>query len=160
AAFRMIEALGFPPAVYFAANMKAGKYPIRVVHRAPMPPGPAVFDGRAVNAQVVQGPILSDPNVVQEIRFALGDLSDLPDSIPLDVPANPPNTIALGIAADARFVWHEFGHALLVAATGALELPFAHSAGDALAAIICDLDSRIGELAAPSRGVTFPWVEA
>ena len=146
AAFRMIEALGFPPANYFAANVAAGKFPIRVVHRAPISPGRAVFDGRTVNAQVV--PVIPrNDNVVDELRFAFADLSD-------------PVAAPLGIAADARFVWHEFCHALLIAATGAAEFPFAHSAGDALAAIICDLDSRIGELAPAWRGVTFPWVEA
>src|SRR5262249_41035880 len=48
----------------------------------------------------------------------------------------------------------------LIASTGTPEFPFAHSAGDALAAVICDLDSRIGELAPAARGVTFPWVQA
>jgi hypothetical protein len=144
AAFRMVEALAFPLADYFAANVAARQFPIRVVHRAPIRPGSAVFDGRTVNAQVLGDPV---PNVVGEIRFALGDLSDTV-------------TGPLGIAADVRFAWHEFSHALLIAATGQPELVFAHSAGDALAAIICDLDSRIGELAPPSRGVTFPWVEA
>jgi hypothetical protein len=144
AALRMVHALGFPPVQYFAANVSAGKFPIRVVHRAPIRPGRALFDGRTVNAQVPWDP--AAPLVVDEIRFALGDLSDL---------AAP-----VGIAADARFAWHEFGHALLVASSGDPEFRFAHSAGDALAAIICDLDSAIGELAPAARGVTFPWVEA
>jgi hypothetical protein len=140
AAFRMVEALGFMPVDYFAA----GQFPVRVVHRAPIPPGRAVFDGRTVNAYVEGDP---RPNVVGEMRFAFADLSD-------------PVTAPLGIAADARFVWHEFGHVLLIAATGYPEFLFAHSAGDALAAVICDLDSHIGELAPGWRGVTFPWVEA
>jgi hypothetical protein len=144
AACRMVEALGFSLADYFAANVAAGEFPLRLVHRAPIRPGRAVFDGRTVNAQVVGG---GGSHVVGEIRFAFGDVSDW---------ARAP----LGIAADARFAWHEFGHVLLIAATGEPEFPFAHSAGDALAAIICDLDSRIGELAAPWRGVTFPWIEA
>jgi hypothetical protein len=144
AAFRMVDALGFPPTQYFAANVAAGKFPVRVVHRAPIRPGRALFDGRTVNAQVPWDP--AEPFLVDEMRFAFADLSDL---------AAP-----IGIAADARFAWHEFGHALLIAATGEPEFRFAHSAGDALAAIICDLDSRIGELAPAWRGVTFPWVEA
>ncbi len=147
AAFRMVEALGFPLAEYFAANVQAGLFPIRVVHRAPIRPGRAVFDGRTVNAQVPWDP--DAPHLVGEIRFAFGDLSD-------------PVAAPLGIAADARFAWHEFGHVLLIAATGEPEFKFAHSPGDALAAIICDLDSTIAasQATAPWRGVTFPWVEA
>ena len=144
AAFRMVAALGFPLAQYFAANVAAGRFPIRVVHRAPIRPGPAVFDGRTVNAQVVADSV---PSVVGEMRFALADLSDTV-------------TGPLGFAADVRFAWHEFSHALLIAATGQPEFSFAHSAGDSLAAIICDLDSRVGQLAAGWRGVTFPWVES
>lgn len=146
AAFRMVEALRFPLAQYFSENVKWNEFPVRVVHRAPIRPGPAVFDGRTVNAQVVRG---AHPHVVGEIRFALGDLSDKIK--------NP-----IGIATDARFAWHEFGHVLLIAATGEPEFRFAHSAGDTLAAIICDLDSVAAATkpAKPWRGVTFPWVEA
>jgi hypothetical protein len=141
AAFRMVEALGFSAAEYFAANVVAGLWPMRLVHRAPIRPGRAAFDGQTVNAQVVADVQLG---VVREIRFAFGDLSDV--------------GAPLGIAADTRFVWHELCHALLIAATTSPEFGFAHSAGDALAAIICDLDSQVQ--ASPWRGVTFPWVEA
>ncbi len=146
AAFRMVAALGFPLAVYFKPNHDAGKFPIRVVHRAPIPPGRGLFDGRTVNAQVTGDEL---PGVVGEMRFALADLTDAVD--------NP-----IGIAADARFAWHEFGHVLLIAATGEIEFRFAHGAGDALAAVICDLDSQVAvsPQLAPWRGVTFPWVEA
>ena len=64
----------------------------------------------------------------------------------------------LGLAADPRWAWHEFGHVLSFAATGALELAFAHSAGDALAAIACDPDSALAWDDA-ARGMTFPWVQ-
>lgn len=150
AAFRMVEALGFPLAEYFAANVAAGQFPIRVVHRAPIRPGPAVFDGRTVNAQVVRAPA---PSVVGEMRFALGDWSDAWAT------SGPRAGNPVGIAADARFAWHELGHVLLIASTGELEFRFAHSAGDALAAIICDLDSSVAELAPGWRDVTFPWVQ-
>ena len=70
----------------------------------------------------------------------------------------------MGIAADPRIAWHEFGHVLSYAATGALEFHFAHSAGDALAAILADplawqaaqADCR----ADPNdpAGLTFPWL--
>lgn len=35
--------------------------------------------------------------------------------------------IPMGIAADERWLWHEFGHILTLASTGELELRFAHS---------------------------------
>ena len=62
----------------------------------------------------------------------------------------------LGLAADVRFVWHEFCHVLILAATGSTEFDFAHSAGDALAAIMGDPSSK---LPVHWRGVTFPFVQ-
>jgi len=67
-------------------------------------------------------------------------------------PAEP-----VGIAADARWIWHEIGHVLLMASVGELEFRFAHSAGDALAAIVADPQSILA-LDARWRGATFPWV--
>jgi hypothetical protein len=63
----------------------------------------------------------------------------------------------LGLAADPRWAWHEFGHVVSYAATGALEYEFAHSAGDALAAVLNDATS---ELAGKGLydGETYPWV--
>jgi hypothetical protein len=67
-------------------------------------------------------------------------------------PAEP-----LGIAADPRWMWHEIGHVLLMAAVGELEFRFAHSPGDALAAIVADPQSELAQ--DPRwRGATFPWV--
>ncbi len=65
----------------------------------------------------------------------------------------------LSLAADARWAWHEFGHVLNYASTGELELPFAHSAGDALAAIACDPDSVLA-WDEDKRYLTFAWVQA
>ena len=70
---------------------------------------------------------------------------------------------SMSLACDPRWQWHEFGHLLLGGTTGNLELPFAHSVGDALSAIRHDPDS---ELARPTthdpyareRGRSFPWV--
>ena len=45
---------------------------------------------------------------------------------------------------------------LIAGATGALELEFAHSVGDALGAILSDPDSRLADEGA-WRGVTFPF---
>jgi hypothetical protein len=63
----------------------------------------------------------------------------------------------LGLAADARWAWHEFCHVLIFANLGELEFPFAHSAGDALAAIIADPDAKQVRPGA-ERFITFPWV--
>lgn len=60
---------------------------------------------------------------------------------------------AVGIAADRRVVLHEFSHAVLFHSIHRAQLGFAHSGGDALAAILCDPGSR-----APDRGLTFPWL--
>jgi zinc metalloprotease ZmpB len=58
----------------------------------------------------------------------------------------------VGIADDIRVVIHEFGHALLWDHVHSPNFGFAHSAGDALAAILMDPDSI-----APDRFLTFPW---
>jgi len=57
-----------------------------------------------------------------------------------------------GIADDVRVVIHEFGHALLWDHVNWPNFGFAHSAGDALGAILMDPDSL-----APDRFLTFPW---
>jgi hypothetical protein len=70
-----------------------------------------------------------------------------------------PSAQPLGLAADPRWAWHEFGHVLSYAATGALEYEFAHSVGDALAAVLNDATSCL----AGDRlydGETYPWVPA
>lgn len=67
----------------------------------------------------------------------------------------------LSVASDPRWAWHEFGHVLNFASTGELEFPFAHSAGDALAAIATDPISRLAEAdpEASIRHATYPWIE-
>jgi hypothetical protein len=70
-----------------------------------------------------------------------------------------PSAQPLGLAADPRWAWHEFGHVVSYAATGALEYEFAHSAGDALAAVLNDATSQLaGE--GLYDGETYPWVPA
>ncbi len=61
----------------------------------------------------------------------------------------------VGIATDNRVVWHEFGHALLWDHVNSPNFGFAHSAGDALGAILNDPGSQ-----APDRFMTFPWTAA
>ncbi len=80
-----------------------------------------------------------------EVRFALGDLASSTTRKPLCV------------ACDPRWNWHEFGHVLLAAATGELEFRFAHSAGDALGAILSDPKSKLASEAG-WRGLSFPWI--
>lgn len=58
----------------------------------------------------------------------------------------------VGIADDVRVVIHEFGHALLWDHVNSPNFGFAHSAGDALGAILMDPSS-----VAPDRFLTFPW---
>jgi hypothetical protein len=59
----------------------------------------------------------------------------------------------VGIATDPRVVWHEFGHALLWDHVNSPNFGFAHSAGDSLAAILFDPESR-----AADRFDTFPFM--
>src|SRR6516165_3015688 len=67
------------------------------------------------------------------------------------------------INPSSRCIWrwpicrHERGHVLLTASIGELQFRFAHSPGDALAAIVSDPESKLAT--DPSwRGSTFPWV--
>jgi len=145
--FRRMKDYGFVPASYFAFVNR----PISVRYRAGIHPG--AQDGRTINAQVrwTLQPAGAPGDI--EVCFALADLQS-------SVAKSP-----LGIASDSRWCWHEFSHVLLIAATGQKEFSFAHSAGDALAAIVCDPDSRLAVKAGGDadnegawRGVTFPWV--
>jgi hypothetical protein len=145
--FRRLVGYGLSPRDYF----NFVELPLRVRYRAGIEPG--ATDGKTINAQVRFNPKWQlDPNdkgTLQpgrlEVRFALGDL----DCSHLRSP--------LGIVCDPRWSWHEFCHVLLAAATGELEFPFAHSAGDAIAAILCDPESKLA-CDRQWRGTTFPWV--
>lgn len=59
----------------------------------------------------------------------------------------------VGIATSVRVVLHEFGHAILMDNAHSGTFGFAHSAGDSLAAILCDPRSK-----APDRFESFPWL--
>jgi hypothetical protein len=161
--FQRLNDFGLPFADYAPTFSKTSE----VIHRAAIRPGPG-GDGRCINAQIRirPGKITTDGNEAEhtlQFRFALADLSLRPGTpgIYLDEDNKPqlrPQNAGfpLGIACDVRWVWHEFGHALIAGGTGNLELPFAHSVGDALAAINCDPGSALAQSRA--RGVTFPWV--
>lgn len=157
--FSRMRTYGLPPASYFRFVTR----PIDVRYRAGIFPGAG--DGRTVNAQVRwtlrPGP---SPTGTIEIRFALGDLQSAVGRLPANLPSAVERS-PLGVASDPRWCWHEYCHVLLTAAMGDLELRFAHSAGDAMAAILCDPDSELAsDLSGastnngPWRGVTFPWV--
>jgi hypothetical protein len=172
--FAMAEAFGFDGTGYFFPHGQqlppgvAPQFPVLAVHRAAMTL-PQPFTGSApfvddqvftVNAQVCQAAGtykgVDLRTRVEEMRFALGDLADGRTTPTPGVVLGADG--ALGVGADARWAWHEFCHALLVAATGSLELPFAHSAGDALAAIMGDPDSEFARpMHGDLRGITFPW---
>jgi hypothetical protein len=158
--FTRLDAYGLGAAPYF----RIATLPLKVFYRSGVRPGPGK-DGQTVNARVVVegwapdfvGPTELGERPVLELHLALADLwtrgRDVWD------PRNPRRTQAkpLGIAADTRWIWHEIGHVLLMCSVGELEFRFAHSAGDSLAAIVCDPQSA---LAGDDnwRGATFPWV--
>jgi hypothetical protein len=156
---QMLDDFGLPfPS--FPANYQL---PARVIHRASIQPGSGSA-GNTINAQLriipsakksppASGCVADQtPQPQVQLRFALADLQ-------LDPGTLLKSLAPLGIACDVRIVWHEFCHALIAAATDRVEFPFAHSAGDALAAINCDPDSQLaqGEWAHRYRSVTFPW---
>jgi len=139
------------------AYFRIAKLPLMLAYRSGIRPGPAK-DGQTINAQVradgwpddFVGPTPPSQRPTLEMHFALANLSHRRRVS--NGPAEP-----LGIATDSRWVWHEIGHVLLMASVGELEFRFAHSAGDALAAIAADPDSKLA-LNAYWRGATFPWV--
>jgi len=160
--FGRLIAFNLDPATYF----KLAKLPLLLRFRSGVAPGPG-SDGQTVNAQVeffpgdpdfrVEVPLEDRPSL--EVEFALGDLKrrDRPVLDHRGIFRRHPRAAYLGIGADPRWAWHEFGHVLLGAGTGELELRFAHSVGDALAAINADPTSELS-VAPGWRGVTYPWI--
>ena len=156
--FQRLDAYGIAASAYF----RIARLPLKVFYRSGVRPGPGK-DGQTVNARILPegwsvdyiGPTKLGDRPILQMHLALGDLSTRarkPWNRKDRSQAEP-----LGIAADARWIWHEIGHVLLMCSVGELEFRFAHSAGDALAAIVSDPQSQ---LAADDgwRGVTFPWV--
>ena len=156
--FERLHAYGLQPITYFRLT----QLPLEVHYRSGIPPGPGK-DGQTVNAQVrVKGfpdnfegpiPVTNWPTI--EMHLALADLSTR-ERAPWNGTTRSA-AVPLGISADARWIWHEVGHVLLTTSVGELQFRFAHSPGDALAAIVLDPES---ELATDEnwRGATFPWV--
>lgn len=162
--FAVMKGFGLDEQAYF----KFARLPLLLQPRASFDARP---DGKTVNGQVrLEGPPMpllltssakaSRPQL--EVRFGAAELHHRRAA--LDDRAVDPRVSAqpIGIAADSRIAWHEFGHVLSYAATSALEFHFAHSAGDALAAVLSDPASGLAasddETLSPLRGHTFPWL--
>jgi hypothetical protein len=155
--FERLEAYGLDRESYF----RTCELPLKIGYRSGIRPGPGK-DGQTINACVhpdgwpADAAFPAGPNRPGlEMHLALADLSSRGRE------ARRRNSRAktqpLGIAADARWIWHELGHVLLMASVGELEFRFAHSPGDALAAIVADPRSKLAD--DPEwRGATFPWV--
>jgi hypothetical protein len=153
--FDRLRYYGLPPAAYFRWVAR----PIDVQYRSGIRPGRG--DGRTVNAQVrwTSRPDRDGMPVkgLIEVCFALGDLDSAVGRLPANLPSAGERS-PLSVASDPRWCWHESCHILIAAAVGDLELHFAHSAGDAIAAILSDPASQLAADNEPWRGVTFPWV--
>lgn len=156
--FERLDAYGIDAVSYF----RIASLPLKVFYRSGVRPGPGK-DGQTVNARVLPegwlvdyvGPTKFGDRPILQLHLALADLSTRARK-PWDGKKRSPIE-PLGIAADARWIWHEIGHVLLMCSVGELEFRFAHSAGDALAAIVSDPQSQLaGD--ANWRGATFPWV--
>jgi hypothetical protein len=161
--FKRLGIYGLTP----AGALKVMRLPLILRHRAQLK---GALDGHSVNAQVrplsVPPPYnatLTNANCPQvEVAFGAASLTHRPlePNSSADARQQP-----LGLAADERWAWHEFGHLLLYANTWQLEMPFVHSVGDALAAIVADPASWLSTQAAlntdegrRTRHLTFPWV--
>jgi hypothetical protein len=138
------------------------KLPLKIFYRSGIRPGPGK-NGNTINARVMVDGQSEDyegggPDVIRpflQVHLALASLSARfrePWDRKHRSEAQP-----MGIATDRRWIWHELGHVLLMASTGELQFRFAHSAGDALAAIIGDPQSILAT-DRKWRGATFPWV--
>ncbi|WP_171177832.1 hypothetical protein [Ruegeria sp. HKCCD8929] len=127
--FRILEDFGIDVRDYFDGT----DFPVRVDHRVRF--APCRFCTPIANIVNASAPGTRFPPGSDGFRFALAAV----------------NT-AVGMAADWRVVLHEFGHTLLWDNVGSPNFRFAHSAGDALAAILNDPGNQA------ARNVTFPWV--
>ena len=158
--FARLSAFGFDPHAYF----RFARLPLVQRVRPSMRWAP---DGELKNAEV--RPYFEDrgngaPQISQRMQLLVRYGSDNPlHRRKLPRQGGRPGVKAqyLSVASDARWAWHEFGHVLNFASTGELEFPFAHSAGDALAAITADPLSGLapnGQPEAPERFASFPWI--
>ncbi|SHJ78640.1 hypothetical protein SAMN05444404_2662 [Ruegeria lacuscaerulensis ITI-1157] len=149
--FEMMKLFGLPPQLF---NVRA-RQDMLVFYRHGISPGPGK-SGRTVNAQVMLDCKTQGKPVIR-MNLALAELTKW------DRPGPRAWAQPLGIATSGRWIAHEFGHYLLAARLGQLEFDFAHSAGDAIAAIMFDPESTLAEppgngVATSFRGITYPFV--
>ncbi len=148
-----------------SALMRTTEAPVHVRYRSGIPGGPGK-DGRTVNARVELGPLAAPtpPKLGRTIvHLALANLNHWHRETPTPGSFRPPRAQPLGIANSRRWILHELGHVVILGALGELEFRFAHSIGDAFAAIMSDPLSRIAEAKSTGpwndfRYQTFPWV--
>ncbi len=157
---KRMQAYGFSlPAYFQIINPK-----IELAYRSGVSPGPGK-DGQSVNARVQPvgwpptfiGPVQPGELPVVQIHLSVADRARR-DRGTWTPGGAPTPAVPMGIGSDPRWMWHEFGHVLTLASTGELELRFAHSPGDALAAIVGDPELALTPAQAMWRGATFPWV--
>lgn len=127
--FRILEEFGMDVRSYFDGT----NFPVRVDHRVRYTTNP--FLPPTANVVNASAPGFTFPPRSDGFRFALAA-----------------RNTAVGMATAWRVVLHEFGHALLWDNVGSPNFRFAHSAGDALAAILNDAGNQA------ARHLTFPWV--
>ncbi len=163
--FQLIRGAGIP----LDSFAVAAKREVQVFYRSGFRPGSGK-DGEIINARVWIEPAPTGSSQLPEIQvhLALANLTHRARPVTANAnPSKPPAPVSaepLGIAASDRWMWHEFGHVLLAARFGELEFPFAHSAGDGMAAVIADPFSRLADkrkgVGEHFRGLTYPWVLA
>jgi len=156
--FDLLSVFDFPADAYF----KFAQLPLLMRHRAAFDSHP---DGNAVMAQVrvvVDSPAPTrdhfERSTQPRLEVAFGSAALRCREVHPDDHGRP-SAQPMGLAADRRWAWHEFGHVLSYAATGALEYEFAHSVGDALAAVLSDPTSYLAGDPLYD-GETYPWVPA
>jgi hypothetical protein len=157
--FERLSAYGIDSHQYFLH----AKLPLKIYYRSGIRPGPGK-DGRTINARVMvegqsedyEGGGVDVIRPFLQVHLALASLSTRFRE-PWRLKKGPSQAQPMGIATDARWIWHEIGHVLLMASVGELQFRFAHSAGDALAAIVGDPQSILAT-DRKWRGATFPWV--
>lgn len=160
--YKQVEAFG----IFGKSLMRRANLPVQVHYRSGIAPGRGK-DGNTVNARVAlvnekdSNPSFGNPTV--HVHLALANLNRWHREVPeggafAHRPAQP-----LGFANSKRWVLHEIAHVLIAGVLGELEFRFAHSIGDAMAAVLCDPESRIAQ--ADSNGPwagfryqTFPWI--
>ena len=155
--FDMLTEFGIDPSL-FAVRAKQD---VQVFYRSGILPGGG-GDGRTINAQVTYDIENSTDLPEINMRLALAELARWDRDLTLPREKRWAEPLSIGISG--RWILHEYGHYMLAARIGQLEFDFAHSAGDAMAAVYFDPISRLadprGGVSENFRGYTYPFVFA